>query len=379
MPLGRLRERIANYPGRRALNRTLKTFRRSMLDLLPSSVPPTTVLEAEAPWDRWAGLDAAAYPDVAARAPGDRPTRAALLRLFEGDLALDPYGTDLFDRRRIVWGSYDRVGREREPLAGSFLRGADVDLGSFVNMRGAFEDNYFHFLYDFIPKLFLIEAHVPKGVPLVIGEALARQPYFRDAAQAGTFDGHVFFVQSKTMRVGGRRVWVPSPVEPRRGDLMRIAERFGATRCDAGPGLRLYVARGPKANNRRRLTNEAELFGRLGEHRFAFFDPQEHDLATQIATFARAEIVVSPHGAGLTNLIWRGGRPCSVVELVNRSMHTLDMAHLSVSLGYAHTLVENVGDKGQPLRSSAAADIPAVMAAVEAALARRPAGVEAAA
>lgn len=365
---GTLLERIANYPGRRTLNRKLKDFRRSLLGALPSSASHCDVIWEQPDWDRWADLDASAYPEAAMRSGGDRPTRTGRLREYRGDLVLDPCSNGLFDRKRIIWGSYDGIGREREPSVGSFLRGADIDLGAFVNMRGAFENNYFHFLYDFIPKLFLAEAHVPRGVPLVIGESLVRQPYFREAAAMGLFAGHAFFIQSSPTRIGGRQVWVPSPVEPARDDLLKIAERFGATACADTPGLRLYVARGPKASNKRRLLNEAELFARLGEHRFVFFDPQEHDLETQIATFARAEIVVSPHGAGLTNLIWRAGRSCNVIELVNPSMHTLDMAHISAQLGYQHRIVENVGDAGQPLRSSARADIARVMEALKFAL-----------
>ncbi len=333
-----------------------------LLETLPSARPPCTLLEAEPNWSRWAGIDAERYPDIAARVASDRPTRLGMMRFFEGDLALDPYGMDLFDRRKIVWGSYDHVGREREPLLGSFLRHADVDLGAFVNMRGAFENNYFHFLYDFIPKMLLVEKHVPLGVPLVIGETLARQSYFRDAVTSGVFDGRIFFIQSAAMRVGGRCVWVPTPVEPRRDTLLTIARRFGGDRVASGPPLRLYVTRGLKANNKRRLVNETELFSRLADLGFVFFDPQEHELSLQISTFARAEMVVSPHGAGLTNLIWRSGRPCNVIELVNPSMHTLDMAHISVQLGYEHRMIENVGDKGQPLRSSAAANVERVMA-----------------
>lgn len=366
-----LRERIANYPGRRLLNRKLKELRRSLLEALPSTASDCNLVWEQAAWDRWSGLDAFEYPEAAARAGGDRPTRSGRLREYRGELTLDPYSTGLFDRKRIIWGSYDGIGREREPLVGLFLRSADVQLDAFVNMRGAFENNYFHFLYDFMPKLFLVEDHVDRGIPLVIGEALVRQPYFREAAAQGVFAGHTFFVQSAGMRIGAGRLWVPSPVEPARTDLLKIAERFGATSCIASPGLRLYVARGPRASNKRRLLNEAELFGRLDALGFVFFDPQEHDLATQIATFARAELVVSPHGAGLTNLIWRAGRPCSVVELVNPSMHTLDMVHISAQLGYAHRMVENVGDAGQPLRSSARADIRIVMEMVEQALDRR--------
>jgi hypothetical protein len=363
-----LRERLSNYPGRALVNRTLKQFRRSFLDALPRGTPTVTVLESQPAWDRWAGLDPSRYPETARRTGGDRPTRLAQLRQFEGRLTLDPLSLNLFDDRRIVWGSYDGIGREREPALSSFLLRANHDLGEFVSLRGAFENNYFHFLYDFMPKLMLIERHVPRGTPLVVGETLLAQPFFRDAQRMGVFEGHVIIGQGKRTRVGGERVFVPSPVEPTRDDLLAIARRFGAPERLSRPGQRLYVARGLKAANKRRLVNEGALFAALEPYGFTFFDPQEHDLATQIDRFAHAEAIVSPHGAALTNLIWRAGRPLMVWELVNPSMHTLDMAHISAQLGYEHRILENHGDRGQPVRSSAWADIDAVLNSVEARL-----------
>jgi len=67
-------------------------------------------------------------------------------------------------------------------------------------------------------------------------------------------------------------------------------------------GARLYLTR--RSQTRRRLDNEAELEEALRRRGFSIVDPGEVDYATQIAMFRRAEMIVAPHGAALTNLIF---------------------------------------------------------------------------
>lgn len=365
--LSRIKERLLNYPGRNAFNDAVKQMRGQIIRSLPATASTVSEFAAETPWNRWADLDPAAYPTLLKGAAADRATRTGRMRRFDGDLSIDPYALTLFDNRRRVSDSFDGIGREREPVATSYLFRASERYDELVNLRGAYENNYFHFLYDFVPKWLMTDACVDTSVPAVIGEVLARQPFFKGALDLGLFANRKLIVMGKSRSIGASRIWVPSPREPNRDDLLAIARLFGA---DTLPdeGLRLYVARGAQALNKRRLTNEAEMFAHLEKRGFLFFDPQEHGLHEQIRMFAAARIVVSPHGAGLTNTIWRAGRPTDVVELVNTSMTNMDLAYISFRMGYPHARLENIGDIGQPLRASAAADIPAVLGAVDTAI-----------
>jgi capsular polysaccharide biosynthesis protein len=68
-----------------------------------------------------------------------------------------------------------------------------------------------------------------------------------------------------------------------------------------GPRQRIYVTRGPSANNRSVL-NEGEVTGLLEHRGFVLVDPGAMTVADQIRTFANAEVVVATHGAALANL-----------------------------------------------------------------------------
>ena len=65
---------------------------------------------------------------------------------------------------------------------------------------------------------------------------------------------------------------------------------------------RLYVSRADAPD--RRVRNEAELVDTLEEYGFKRFVPGEHSFEEQVRRFANAEVILGPHGAGLTNLIF---------------------------------------------------------------------------
>uniref|UniRef100_UPI003BAB08B1 glycosyltransferase family 61 protein n=1 Tax=Stappia sp. TaxID=1870903 RepID=UPI003BAB08B1 len=68
------------------------------------------------------------------------------------------------------------------------------------------------------------------------------------------------------------------------------------------PGRRLYITRGGAL--RRPFLNEAEVLEALAPYGFEVVDCATLSVADQRTLFAQAEMVVAPHGAGLTNIVW---------------------------------------------------------------------------
>lgn len=64
--------------------------------------------------------------------------------------------------------------------------------------------------------------------------------------------------------------------------------------------LRIYLAR----RGRRKCTNESEIFKILSEKGFTFIADESRSLEAQIKLFQNAEVIVAPHGAALTNILW---------------------------------------------------------------------------
>jgi capsular polysaccharide biosynthesis protein len=84
---------------------------------------------------------------------------------------------------------------------------------------------------------------------------------------------------------------------------------------------RLYVSR--RAANRN-LVNGAELEARLQALGFQTVELVGKSVAEQAACFAAAELIVSPHEAGLANLVF-ASPGCRVVEITNTHMIRMEM------------------------------------------------------
>ena len=76
---------------------------------------------------------------------------------------------------------------------------------------------------------------------------------------------------------------------------------------------RIYVSRADATV--RRLVNEAEVVATLQPLGFEVLTLTGMPVAEQIARFAEAEIIVGPHGSGLTNLLF-AARRAVVIELM---------------------------------------------------------------
>lgn len=56
--------------------------------------------------------------------------------------------------------------------------------------------------------------------------------------------------------------------------------------------------------NPRQLVNENDVISLLNQYEFESFEPGRLSLEDQVRLFANADVVIGPHGAGLTNIIY---------------------------------------------------------------------------
>lgn len=91
---------------------------------------------------------------------------------------------------------------------------------------------------------------------------------------------------------------------------------------------RIYLSR----CGRRKCTNENEVFAALRERKFEFVEDIPRSVEEQIRIFGSAGVVVAPHGAALTNLLWcRKGT--KVVEMFHPNYRPIYYERLSEFVG----------------------------------------------
>jgi hypothetical protein len=289
------------------------------------------------------------------------------VRVFRGDLRLE-YSTGLiYCGIRPIFGSADSLHSgipPTRPVALFRRRVREVDQAIVLNSR--WDGSYYHFLFDVVPKLEIIDrAGIAANVPVIVREELAGKKFFVEAVGLGLFGARPVITQGKKEVIAAQELYVVRPDAYTERQLSFPARRFGSV-ADPQARDRLYISRSGKPGTGRQIVNEEDLVARLRELGFSVIDPGTMPLADQIAHFAHSSIIVGPHGAGLTNILFRYGAPMALVEMINPTKkYHHHFFQISAHCGYFYRATLNNAERGDEQVATAYADIDAVVAAVE--------------
>lgn len=216
--------------------------------------------------------------------------------------------------------------------------------------RGA-SSNYYHFLYDALGRLGVFEESMPgqRVDAILVPHATRYQQQL--LALAGVT---VPLLQPRTGHTyQADRLLVPSTPNQ---DLQapRFVVDWLRRRLPATPGVetprRLFLTRGTVPNTRIYLQQE-QLRPWLEANGFVVVDPGTLSVQEQIDLFAGAEVVVAPHGAGLTNITFcRPG--ARVLELFAPSYVHLGLRNIAEAIDgvdYRYLVGDGTHPVGKPM------------------------------
>jgi hypothetical protein len=199
---------------------------------------------------------------------------------------------------------------------------------------------YFHWLYDVLPRLHLLERAglLVDGGRFVVPKLVAS--YQRETLQLlGVKPAACIEVQGPTLLMteqlsatAGHRSF--QRVEPWIPGFLRDRLGTGAERGD----LRLYINR--RDTRTRRLLNEDKLERTLSSQGIRSVSLAHLGFREQVALFAAAELIVAPHGAGLSNIAFcRPG--ARIVELAGGAQFWPVYEDVSRAVALDHLVVPN--------------------------------------
>jgi capsular polysaccharide biosynthesis protein len=197
---------------------------------------------------------------------------------------------------------YYRQRAARAPGPVTHLAGAAAALPALHA-----ESNYFHWMFNVLPRFALLrQAGVtPQQIDFyVINRPLAAF-HSETLARLGVPQSKLVLSEAIT-QLTADYLWVTSSLRAS-GHIVHWAAEFlrneflGSAEMGAR-GERLYISR--EDASQRQLVNEAEVRDWLAGLGFRSVTPGRLTVAEQAQAFARAEVVVAPHGAGLTNLVF---------------------------------------------------------------------------
>ena len=181
--------------------------------------------------------------------------------------------------------------------------------------------NYYHWFHDTLTRLHGVLEYLPSDTTFVVSANLRQ--FQQDSLrlmgiadhQCAPFNGEEVW-ELETLHFAPR----VSNVGSDRGDAdiwVRDQILHGCGVVPLPTGRRIFISR--RRASQRRLVNEEEVTGLLACYGFETVVTEELSLRDQAALFAQAEVLVSTHGAGLTNMLFSASG-LKVVDMIEPRM-----------------------------------------------------------
>jgi capsular polysaccharide biosynthesis protein len=243
------------------------------------------------------------------------------LLIYPETCVIEPrYGWALSRDNRLIYPSlgFSRVPYLHKPHGRvKTMHDAPIDEHPvLISLRDTGEENYYHFYNDIIAKLFFLEEKlgVGKEVPVLIAEALYRRAYFQYFLQHPYLKDRTWVVQRADQYIRSRKTYFCKPLTHTPHYYKRVLELVQPQDLAfTGQERRIFITRHPK--RLRFIENGAEAEQICRELGFEVLDFDELTLPEQIRIMANSRYVVGIHGAGLTNMLFRQGRPLGLLEI----------------------------------------------------------------
>ncbi|EDQ85187.1 uncharacterized protein MONBRDRAFT_29475 [Monosiga brevicollis MX1] len=212
--------------------------------------------------------------------------------------------------------------QQREAFCSSLDDGCTVlpVASPVINLAQSHGETYFHTVWDVLPRWYrLVEAH-----PALT----ARAAVVSSSRILERFLGTKHYVLNHTTVACSTRVLVAPQsltitVQERIGLLQRHLQpnpRHWRAGLAVAPIL-LIVERNPQGDHHRAVANHAAMVAMLRgvftQHRVKIFSYKEQELEMTQHLWYDADVVIAPHGAGTTNVVWmRGARAQGMRQLL---------------------------------------------------------------
>ena len=214
---------------------------------------------------------------------------------------------------------------------------------------------YYHWMFDLLPRLELLRRSQIQlqEIDWFVVNSLDK-PYQKETLSLLGIPTSKIIESDRHSHLQATELIVPSfPgyldwVEPGTIEFLRQTFLPQVSLAKTSSGRKIYISRA-KAKNRQ-LVNEHEVGQLLAAHGFKTIFLEEMSVLEQVAIFANAETIVTPHGSGLTNLVF-----CSpntkVVELFSPNYIRTDYWMISQYLQLQHYYIVGQSFDCQSLRN----------------------------
>jgi Glycosyltransferase 61 len=230
---------------------------------------------------------------------------------------------------------------KRPSLWDSVVKNPSVNFDHVVSFRDTGEENYFHFFNDVISKFYWLEskALLNSEQIFLISDKLYNRDYFQYFINNTRLGNYNWKVQAEKELIGSSDTLFCKTATHDSFLYDQMLKDICVPKENLKQNKRIYLTR--KDTSLRFISNEQELLPVLKEYGFQVIDPSEMSFEEQVDLFSQVSCLISPHGAGLTNMMFRKGGSMKIVELFSpyqgyNPFHYIMMAEM---FGFGYTYI----------------------------------------
>ncbi len=210
---------------------------------------------------------------------------------------------------------------------------------AIIDTAGAY--NYFHWIINILPKIdFIKKSKIEVDYYLISTD----KPYQLGSLKFFDIPEEKIIQNTQNLNIKAKFLVASSlpstPAIVNTESLRVLREKFNVPKKLE---KRVFITRRNAAQGRR-IINEDEVIQMIREYGFEVYELESMDFRSQVELFSSAEIVVSPHGAGLTNMLFCPVE-AKIVEIFNPKYRALCYWVLSNLLGLDYYYLIGEGER----------------------------------
>jgi hypothetical protein len=199
----------------------------------------------------------------------------------------------------------DKIGNDVRYTKRLFKRD-QIIIDEAISLSTYGIDGYYHWLYDVLPKLLHLLKHTCLSYKLKIIINGKKLSFKEDAFELLDLKSNLIYISESRKDLLVKNCIIPDFVHPvgvpSIATLQLLRNSFKIIDGKKSPVIkRIYVGRKAK---RRNISNENHLITMLSHLGFRHYYLENMPFGDQVNLFKYAEIIVGPHGAGLSNIVF---------------------------------------------------------------------------
>lgn len=240
--------------------------------------------------------------------------------------AIASYGGEVFSNLSYVFDSSD----EKKFLFNTYISHSRYKKGVYATINSTASTSYFHWIFDCLPRLKIIEDSNESFTYLIVPKGLKK--YHKESLNLLGYNSKMLLEMEDNSHYLCEKLLVPS-FPGKTGKIPKwscyyLREKLIPKNIEK-PYRKIYISR--KDAIYRKVTNEEEIEQFLLCNGFEIIEMSSYSLLEQIRICAEAKVVIAPHGAGLSNIVFC--QKATIIEIFSPSYVNLCFWNIANMVG----------------------------------------------